>query len=347
MSSLASLRVLSPADLNQFHSEGYLVVENVVDRATIQELLQEMNDEVLTPLAQQLLNKGKLHSLYSDIKFEDRIQRVSAESSCSYPQAFDFSLPQSGITRQTPLYLGDKLFQMFSHSKIVDCISDILGTEEISSNPVQHMRIKLPAKITEEIAKNSGFSGMVNPVPWHQDSGVILPESDNSHIITCWLALSDVTLDSGCMQVIPKSHNQQLFQHCHTKEGLAINDKTIHSITTKAEESEKLVMKQLPMTAGSILLMTCRTIHSSAENTTANKIRVSMDLRYQKTGTASGRPLFDSAGFVVRSAANPSSVLTEATEWRARWLKLRESLAEQNLASNHFNRWDINAPGCA
>lgn len=49
-------------------------------------------------------------------------------------------------------------------------------------------------------------------------------------------------------------------------------------------------------------------------------VRWSVDLRFQQTGTPSGRPQWPS--FVVRSAANSAAVASHA-EWAARW---RESI---------------------
>ncbi|CAF0780169.1 unnamed protein product [Didymodactylos carnosus] len=339
------LKVLIPSQLDQFLSEGYLVVENVISLSTIDDLFDEMNRQVLDKIAEDLVKQNLIDQTYSHLPLCDRIQLICRISKRTYPQYFDFSLPQSDIMNDTPLYLGDKLFNVMRNKNLIDVVSDILGTNEISSNPVQHMRMKLPQNITNTIAAN--FSGMVNAVPWHQDNGVILPEADNSNILTCWLALTDVTLNSGCMQVIPKSHrtNDGIIQHCPTREGLAISGHLIDSLASS--DCQLLKPLPLPMTAGSVLLMNQRTVHSSLENTTENRVRISMDLRYQKTGTNSGRPLFETAGFVVRSELNQRLELCNSTIWAQNWLELREKLANERLQTKQFNRWDINALGCA
>ena len=46
------------------------------------------------------------------------------------------------------------------------------------------------------------------------------------------------------------------------------------------------------MRPGSVLLMHQRTIHSSLENLTDDQVRISLDLRYQPIGQATGRPAF-------------------------------------------------------
>ena len=60
---------------------------------------------------------------------------------------------------------------------------------------------------------------------------------------------------------------------------------------------------------------------STANN--SDHVRWSVDLRYQKIGTPTGRPFHPA--FVVHSESNPSSVVTDHAEWRKRWLEALES----------------------
>ena len=47
--------------------------------------------------------------------------------------------------------------------------------------------------------------------PWHQDSAyfTIAPRA----LVTCWTALDAVTIDNGCLWVIPGSHKGELYDH--------------------------------------------------------------------------------------------------------------------------------------
>ena len=100
----------------------------------------------------------------------------------------------------------------------------------------------------------------------------------------------------------------------------------------------------LPMRAGSVLLMTQRTVHSSLENQTHDDVRISMDLRYQPIGQPSGRPAFAPAGFIARSKAHPETELHDAAVWARNWLDVREQLAEDSPV---FNRWRSDGEACA
>lgn len=53
--------------------------------------------------------------------------------------------------------------------------------------------------------------------PWHQDTGYI--QTDPAEYVTCWLALVDVAIESGCIWVIPGSHHQGLVEHKDTEIG--------------------------------------------------------------------------------------------------------------------------------
>jgi hypothetical protein len=263
------------------------------------------------------------------LPFGDRLIAVCEESGRNFPQEFDFSLPQSGIRTDTPIHVGPAVFGMLANPRLLDLVEDLVGPE-IFSNPVQHIRMKLPKRA---VAQGS-YNGLVSKIPWHQDNGVIMPEADEGSILTVWLPLNRATEANGCLQVVPRSHNDGIVQHCPTSEGVAIPKPLV-------PEEEAV---PVPMEPGSVLLMTQRTIHSSLDNVTDNEVRISMDLRYQPTGQPTGRPAFAPAGFVARSAADPESELHDPAIWAQNWHMVREQLAEDAPA---FNRWKAGAPGCA
>lgn len=323
------MRVLTEEQLRQFQAEGYLLVEGLLDpERDIQPVLDEYNG-VLGELAADLVEEGKLGSTYEELPFTERLIAVCEESGQNFPQEFDFGLPQSGIRTDTPIHVGPAVFGMLANPRLLDLVEDVIGPE-IYSNPVQHIRMKLPQRAVAE----GGYSGLVSKIPWHQDNGVIMPEADEGTILTVWLPLNRATAENGCLQVVPDSHNDGIVQHCPTDVGIAIPDRLI------MEDQARPV----PMAPGSVLLMTQRTIHSSLDNVTNDEVRISMDLRYQPIGQPTGRPAFAPAGFIARSAAAPENVLHDPEVWAQNWYDVREQLAEDSQA---FNRWKAGAPGCA
>ena len=322
------MRVLTSAQHERFREEGYLVVERVLDPdRDIAPVLAEYG-EVLDRIAASLQAEGILRSTYRDLPFRDRLIRICIESGRNFPQEFDISLPQTGIKPDTPIHVGPAAFRLLNTPRLLDLVEDLIGPE-IYSNPVQHIRMKLPKRAVA----TSGYSGLVSQIPWHQDNGVILPEADAASILTVWMPLTEATVENGCLQVIPRSHRGDLVAHCPTDKGVAIPEKLIPTAQALP----------LPMQPGSVLLMTSRTMHSSLDNVTENEVRISFDLRYQPIGEPTGRPAFP--GFVARSAAHPESVLRDPAAWARLWHDARARLAAQE--NPQFNRWQAGVGVCA
>jgi len=319
---------LSAAQLQQFDRDGYLVVENVLDPiADIAPLFAEYTT-ILDGIVDDLIAEGTLSSQYEHLPFTDRLTQVCMESRRVFSSNFDISLPQRGVKYDTPMHVGPAVFRLLTSPRLLDVVESIVGPE-VFSNPVQHIRTKLPPKVFKHGAQ---ANGLVGKVEWHQDNGVVLPEADIATILTVWLPLTDATIENGCMQVIPGSHLEGLREHCPMDQ-LRIPNQLL----------ELNRAKPLPMQAGSALLMNQRTIHASLDNVTEDQVRISFDLRYQPVGQPTGRPAFP--GFVARSGAHPEGILSDPAAWAKLWLDTRERLARRDDPT--FNRWSADAAVCA
>ena len=321
---------LSATQLQQFADEGYLVVENVLDPARdFAPVLDEYAD-VLDGIAARLYSEGAISSTYESLPFAERITEICAESKQVLSQHFDFSLPQKGVLPDTPIYTGPAMFRVLSNPCLLDLVECVIGPE-IFSCPVQHTRMKLPKRAVADPA-----NGLIAKIPWHQDNGVLMPEADESSILTVWMPVTEATIENGCMQVIPRSHGRELFDHCPGGPGgLAIPDALLPPGDPVA----------LPMKPGSVLLMTQSTVHSSLDNVTPDQVRISFDLRFQPIDQPTGRPAFAPAGFIARSEAHPESVVRDPAIWQRNWLMVRDYLAAEEDTA--FNRWRADAAACA
>ena len=143
-----------------------------------------------------------------------------------------------------------------------------------------------------------------------------------------WLPLCDATLDNGCLHLIPRIHKRDLV---YWSSGFGISADNL-------PDEEGIV--PLPMEKGDVLLMHKLIPHSSPPNNT-DQIRWSMDLRYQQTGTPTGRAFYPD--FVVRSRANPDTVLTDYQVWRQQWIEALEKIPA-NKRPGRKQRPDI--PSC-
>jgi len=319
---------LSFTQRRQFEEEGFLIVENVLDLDRDIAPVMAEYAQVLDGIATILADSGAISSAYKEMPFVARLIQVCVESGRNFPQEFDISFPQTGVHHGTPIHVGPAVFGLLTNPHLLDLVEDLIGSE-IYSNPVQHIRMKLPMRAVAKTA----YSGLVSRIPWHQDNGVILPEADHSNILTVWMPLNEATVQNGCLQVIPRSHRRDLYSHCPTEKGVAIPEPLL-----PLERATPL-----PMCPGSVLLMTPRTVHGSLDNVTEHEVRMSFDLRYQPIGQPTGRPAFP--GFVARSAMHPAAVLRSPAEWARLWYEARAKLAVQDTPS--FNRWRAGVGVCA
>jgi ectoine hydroxylase-related dioxygenase (phytanoyl-CoA dioxygenase family) len=320
--------MLHAAQLAQFTEQGYLVVEDVLDpKRDLHPVLAEYA-EILDQVAVAFQAEGAIVSTYAELPFPARLIQVCQESGRSLSQYFDISLPQSDIRQETPMHHGPAVFALITSPRLLAVVESVVGPE-ILSNPVQHIRMKLPAQ-ARTAASSDGLNAKI---PWHQDNGVVLPEADEATILTVWLPITEATLANGCLQVVPGSHRGELVPHCPGPFGAEIPERLV-------EQDHAL---PLPLRPGSLLLMHQRTVHSSLENCTTDQVRISLDLRYQPVGQPTGRPAFPA--FVARSRAHPEQVLRDAAAWTASWREARARLA--NDATPAFNRWQAGVGVCA
>lgn len=327
---------LTSDQLRAFREDGYLVVEDLFDpEMDIAPILSEY-EGVLDTLASDLHAEGRIASTYQDLPFSERLIQIYEESGTVHPQYFDFSLPQNGVSHDTPFWAGPSVFDMLRHPGLLDVIESLIGPE-IYSNPVQHIRIKPPESENFRNLQQHEVA-QVGATPWHQDQGVLTEEADESDIITVWFPLRDADEENGCLAVAAKSHQEGLLPHCPAVQG----NKAGVGVHIKERLIDGRVVLPLPMKAGSALFMTKETVHCSLRNT-SDHVRISFDLRYNPIGQATGRSSFP--GFVARSRTSPASELRDAETWNALWMEARRALAEQDTP--RFNRWDANSPACA
>lgn len=98
--------------------------------------------------------------------------------------------------------------------------------------------------------------GTDDPFPWHQDNGYafVVPQQ----YLTCWIALTDATLDNGCPWVVPGSHRGGTLAHHATDIGLVCFDDAPDAVP-------------VPVSAGSVVVFSSLTAHSTGPNRTADE----------------------------------------------------------------------------
>jgi len=279
---------LSEAQVQAFQNDGYLVAENVVSNADMAPVIAEY-EEWIDRRAQALLAEGTIADLAEDQPFEQRFASLYAQS-----QAI-------GDGMDIMVMRGPAMFAFLRNPNLLDAVESLIGPE-ITCNPIHHVRAKPPAAFS---GTGAGFYN----VPWHQDAGVTWEEADQSDIVTCWLALVDATVENGCMEVMPRVPH---FLEHQAEGGTTIRPDLLPQITPRA----------VPVGKGGIVFMHRWTPHRSTPNF-SDAVRWSLDLRYQKTGTPTGRPFHPE--FVARSRSHPETELSEHAAWCRLWTEALES----------------------
>jgi ectoine hydroxylase-related dioxygenase (phytanoyl-CoA dioxygenase family) len=319
-------------DLERFQEEGYLAVENVLDlERDVAPVVREYEGVLDSEIARAHA-AGKIPSVYDDLPFVQRLAAYLSAAGKGAYQAFDISLPLKSATEETPIHLGPAVFNLLSSPRLIDVVEQLVGPE-VASNPIQHVRIKPPESMLPVDFKG----GLVGQTDWHQDQGVALPEVDETEMLTVWIAITDATVENGCLCVVPGSHQRGLATHCPAKPGSTRIGLHI------PDEIRGTNYQPVPIRKGGALFLHRRTMHASLRNL-SDGARWSFDLRYQPAGQPTGRPWFPS--FVVRSRSNPSSELRDWRVWADLWRQARTHLAGGDPIDK-TNRWDGTEPACA
>ena len=313
--------MLTQRQISEFESNGYLVVEDVLDASTLAAIRAEY-----AGLMDQLYATWQAAGQVPDGTMLDFWGKLLAAYSagCDWFQPMDISLPGDQIYEDTPFHFGPAVFDMVTNQRLLDIVEQLIGPE-ITSNPIQHVRIKPPATAL----RGDEVRAHITATDWHQDRAVALQEADQTDMVTVWLAITDATLENGCLQVAPGKVG--MLPHC-PKTQTAIADGYVD--VSRA--------RPLPVRAGGAVIFHPLTPHSSLINQTKG-FRWSFDLRYNVTGQNTGRSHFPD--FVARSDAQPETALRDWRKWEALWRATRSRLAIAPHTPIH--RWQSDSPACA
>ncbi len=185
---------LSASQIAHFRDQGYLIIEDVVPQAKI--------DRVRDEYDQLAANLCRRHGLSDEGDFRRQLGRL-LQHDPGLAEHLDISLPMTpDISGESGFHGGDAVFAVMTDGRVLDVAEHFVGPE-IYSNPIQHVRIKLPeSELSEEARKNSNLAKTL----WHQDSAVGTEDGDDTEVLTVWIAVSDATIANGCMYAAAGSH---------------------------------------------------------------------------------------------------------------------------------------------
>jgi phytanoyl-CoA hydroxylase len=91
------------------------------------------------------------------------------------------------------------------------------------------------------------------PFPWHQDNGYAFVEPQQ--YLTCWIALTDATVDNGCPWVVPRLHRRGTLAHQYSDNGFVCLSDPDDAVA-------------VPVRRGSMVVFSSLTPHSTGPNST-------------------------------------------------------------------------------
>ncbi len=326
---------LTTEQLDRFHEDGYLVVEDVLDEADLAAIETEY-EEIIERVSKDLADQGKIRPLTGATLSEKYIEAMrQLDDMYDLYQHLDISLPLlDELDPSHTMNAGPAVFRLLTNPRLLDIVESIIGPE-IYSNPVQHTRIKPPARHLESASLDANIAATL----WHQDSAVIDTDADETDMLTVWLAITDATIENGCLIVERGSHREEMTLHCPGK----IFPAEIY-IPESIIDGDRVI--PMEVRAGGAVLLHKMTEHGSLDNE-SDDIRWSFDLRYQPIGQPTGRSVFP--GFVARSRAHPEMVTSDPDGWADLWWAARDRIANGTTPMQLNARWEANAlqPLCA
>lgn len=302
---------LTATQIDTYRRDGCLVVENVVPQAT--------RDAVEAEYAGLIRPMAEGHGIAWQGSFLETLRAVHMAGHPWF-QPLDISLPGGVIEADTPFHYGPAVHELLTCPAILDIVESLVGPE-ITSTPIQHVRVKPPARTVAADAP-----AHTTATSWHQDRGVAHAEADATDMVTVWVAMTDATLENSCLMAQASGPTQAMLPHC-----------PLTQTAIPEEFLDTAAVRPLPVRAGGIVLLHPMTPHAAGDNRT-DGLRWSFDLRYQRTGQPTGRAHFPD--FPVRGAPAP-----DWREVRQMWLDTRARLAHQ--AHIPIHRWTSSSPHCA
>jgi non-heme Fe2+,alpha-ketoglutarate-dependent halogenase len=135
-------------------------------------------------------------------------------------------------------------YELATHPRVVGPVSEVLGDDVVVWGSL----------ILSKPPHDPGF------VAWHQD-GAYAGFLGDAPAISAWIALSDSTIESGCMRVVPGSHKQKL-AHAVTN----IPENLLNQGHEIAAEVDERTAVDVQLRAGEMSLHHVDIIHGSNPN---------------------------------------------------------------------------------
>jgi len=204
---------------------------------------------------------------YADNGYYFPVRAISAEQAQEYRRKLELAEAKVAddsalqkLMRSQPTAVLDFADEIARLPSIVNPVTEILGNDVLLWN----------ATFFIKEAKSPSY------ISWHQD--LKYWGLEDSHEVTAWLALTDVTTATGCMKFVAGSQKLDMVEHIDT-----YNDNNLLSrgqeIAVDVEEDQAVQVELMP---GEMSLHHGKLFHGSSPNETSDR-RIGLALRYIST----------------------------------------------------------------
>ena len=292
---------ITDQQVQQYFDDGFLIVEDLLTDDDLQPVMDEL-EQVVDEWAEKLHRAGKISDKFADEDFFHRLTKLEEQWPGAAPLVHNREQVRPALAK---LWTSDKL---------LDILERFLGPD-ICGHPISAIRPKTP-------------NTQLMTVPWHQDAAYFTPGMERTLQPVAWIPFIDANSENGALQVVRGGHRSgQVFRH--RKECVVGHPKSWYVYIDEADlpEGERVTCE---MKMGSVLFHNTMMPHRSTENY-SDKIRWSVDLRYQRPGEPAG---FDDRPLVQMRRADDPDFRIDVAEWAEG--QLDDLQAYRGLADDSF-----------
>ena len=206
----------------------------------------------------------------------ERVVEIARDRAVGLGDGPSIVLPEANLNGRDgmPEQLVSKVFKLHRDSVFEAFARDPAVTDLVA----ELVDPRLDCFLSQFIFKNPGAWGQ----PWHQDS-VYFPFEPPRPILGVWLAVTEATLENGCLHVVPGSHHEPIHAHVEDRRPGA-NYGYIEIVDHDMSAAVPVLMAP-----GDLLLFDSHLMHRSTDNV-SDGIRAAMVYHYAATGTVENSP---------------------------------------------------------
>ena len=180
-------------------------------------------------------------------------------------------LPEANLKGSdgAPAELVSKIFKL--HREPV--FHEFAVSDDVTTIAAELITPEIDCFLSQFIFKNPGAWGQ----PWHQDS-YYFPFDPHGPVVGIWLAVTEATLENGCLHVLPGSHREPVHEH--------IPDRRPNANLGYVEIVDHDMSGSIAVTMdpGDLLVFDSHLMHRSTDNE-SDCLRAAMVYHYAQAGT--------------------------------------------------------------